>query len=96
MLTTTYDGAIVKVYQDAVLLGSGSYALATAVDTPGLIGRAPGTAQWSTGLGTGAVDDIHVFDGVLTAAEVAQLYIDKIRDSYRKKRDALLAQIGGS
>ena len=80
MLTTTYDGSIVKVYQDAVLLGSGPYALATAVDSLGLIGRAPGTAQWTTGLGTGAVDDIRVYDLAISHTDIAQLYLDMLPD----------------
>jgi len=82
MATVVYDGTTIFVYQNAILIAQGPFTLFT-LDGPGLIGRALGTAMYTTvGLGTGEVDDVRVYDGALNETEVAQLYMDMLGVSY--------------
>ena len=74
MATVVYDGTDVTVYQDAYLIATKTLPLAT-VDSPGLIGRADGVVAYGSPNGTGAVDDVRVYDYALTESEVLKLYL---------------------
>ena len=75
MATLIYDGTDVSVYQNAFLIAQMPVTLST-VDSPAYIGG----GGW---LGyDGQVDDVRVYDTVLTQDEIAQIYLDMLPIPY--------------
>ena len=73
MATIVYDGTDVFVYQNAAFIAQKTLALGT-LDGPGYIGRGLGVVQWGGTNGTGAVDDIRIYDYALAESEIVDLY----------------------
>jgi hypothetical protein len=69
-LAATYDGTATYYYGDGILIGSGTYA----IDTPGTIHM--GKREDNTNFFPGSVDDVRIYNYVLSDAEVAGLVDD--------------------
>jgi hypothetical protein len=69
-LAATYDGTATSYYGDGVLRGSATYA----IDTPGAIRM--GKREDNDNYFPGSVDDVRIYDYVLSDAEVAVLVDD--------------------
>ena len=70
MLTVTYDGTNVRVYQDAAIIGTAARTLANVPSA--VISLAP-ASQWNADL-AGAFDECTVWSGTLTPAEITNLF----------------------
>ena len=70
MITTTYDGTNVRVYKNAVLIGTKAF---TFVDAPGEF-RIPSNPGWNEYM-SGKFDELTIWDDALTPAEIADLII---------------------
>jgi glucose/arabinose dehydrogenase/fibronectin type 3 domain-containing protein len=68
-LSTTYDGAVVRLYVNGVLAGSASVSGAMAVSTGVL--RIGGNGIWGEWF-AGLIDEVRVYNRVLSAAEIQQ------------------------
>jgi hypothetical protein len=74
MVTMTYDGTTVQLYQDDVLKRTADLALNTTA-TPIYIGGGHGSGgQWDYDEFDGQIDDVRVYDYALNADEVTTLY----------------------
>jgi len=71
MITTTYDGAIVRVYRNGVLIAMRSD---TYLDAPGEV-RVPSNTWSSTSFFPGKFDEFTVWRGVLTQDEILDLIV---------------------
>ncbi|MDH4200910.1 MAG: hypothetical protein OEV66_11105, partial [Spirochaetia bacterium] len=68
----TYDGSAWSIYQDGILIAAPlAHGLATDITLPFLIGKQPGGAAFYTG----GIDDVRVYNRVLTLAEISALSI---------------------
>ena len=73
-IASTYDGTTVSSYVDGVLLGSKTATLNTGPSGPLTIGNDP---DLSSGFEfTGYVSDFRVYDGALSAIQIADLFSD--------------------
>lgn len=66
----TYNGTTITYYLDGENIGSGDVALNTTLGTA-IVGARPdeGVARW-----TGIIDDVRIYNRVLSASEIARLY----------------------
>ena len=76
MVTLTYDGTTVQLYQNDLLKRTGSFALNTTA-TPMYIGGGNNTDMqgWYVGY-AGQIDDVRLYDCVLDASAIQKLYRD--------------------
>jgi len=70
-LATTYDGSVVRLYQDAVLTASWTVALATVSSSLHLGNASWGSANARYG---GSIDEVGLWSRALTGGEITGLY----------------------
>ena len=83
----TYDGATMKIYKDAVLVGSTpkTGTVSTNPTIPAWIGRNPdGYGPWN-----GIIDDARIYNGALSDSEVLALYNGNIPPDISAMPDVL-------
>ena len=82
MVTVTYDGATVKLYQNGVLKRTATIALDT-VPTPLYIGGGNGSGeQWDYDQFAGYIDDVRMYSYALDSSEITALYNDMLDTTY--------------